>query len=331
MWRFEDPWLLCLALAIPLWILFELKGRRGAALLFSSLTNVKAMRQRGAVASRRLLLVLRALALMFLVLAAARPQSGQSSTEILSQGIDIILCVDTSGSMRAMDFEIDGQRVDRLRVAKDVVARFVKGRKNDRIGMVVFAGQAYTQCPLTLDYGVLAGFLDHVQIGMAGDGTAIGSALGTSVKRLRDSEAKSKVVVLLTDGRNNAGKIDPETAAKIAEQYRIKVYTIGAGTRGAAPFLVDGFFGKQYVYQNVDLDEEALKKVAEITGGEYFRATDTEGLEEIYKRIDEMEKTEVKVKEYEEYTELFPRFLIPGLVFVGLEIMLGNTWLRKIP
>ena len=331
MWRFESPWFLCLILAIPALVLMEFRGGRSSALRFSSIRILDAMRRSGPVSSRRILILLRSLALLFLILALARPQTGQSSSEVLTEGVDIILCLDTSGSMQALDFELNNQRVNRLQAVKQVVARFIKKRKSDRMGMVVFAGNAYTQCPLTLDYGVLSGFLDRVQIGMAGDTTAIGSALATSVKRLRDSRAKSKVVVLLSDGRNNAGAIDPETAARLAGSCQVKVYTIGVGSQGPAPFEVDTVFGKQLVYQNVDLDETSLRRIAELTGGAYFRATDTQSLEAIYSKIDALEKTTVKVKEYREYTEQFPFFLVPGLIFLGIEVILANTRLRKIP
>ncbi|MEI6127410.1 MAG: VWA domain-containing protein, partial [Pseudomonadota bacterium] len=186
-------------------------------------------------------------------------------------------------------------------------------------------------CPQTLDYGVLLSLLDNVDFGMAGDSTAIGSALAVCVKRLKDLQAKSKVIILLTDGRNNTGTVSPATAADIAKSYNIKAYTIGVGTEGEAPFLVDSFFGKQYVYQKVDLDEETLKEIAQKTGGKYFRATNTEALKNIYKQIDQMEKTEVKIKEYMEYDELFYFFLIPGLCLLLLEVVLANTRLRKIP
>lgn len=331
MWRFEDPLFLLLLAVLPLLVWREFAAFGSPALRFSSLGILEPLRGKGAVSSRRTLIALRSLALLFLILALARPQTGQSSSEVQTEGIDIMLCLDTSGSMQALDFEINGERVNRLQAVKQVVSRFIRKRKSDRIGMVVFAVNAYTQCPLTLDYGVLAGFLERVQIGMAGDGTAIGSALATSVKRLRDSKAKSKVVILLSDGRNNAGAIDPETAARLARTYGVKVYTIGAGSRGPAPFAVDTVFGKRIVYQDVDLDEASLKQIARLTGGEYFRAADTRSLENIYARIDAMEKTSVKVKEFREYTEQFPVFLVPGLIFLGLEVVLANTLLRKIP
>ncbi len=298
---------------------------------FSSLANLKRLKRSTSLLLRHTLLVLRCLAIALFVVALARPQSGNKASEILTEGVDIMLCLDTSGSMQALDFRWKNERQNRLQVVKRVVTDFIKGRKNDRIGMVVFGEEAFTQCPLTLDYGVLLNFLDQVQIGMAGDSTAVGSALGTCVKRLKDLESKSKVVILLTDGRNNAGSLSPETAAEIAKTFHIKTYTIGVGTEGEVPFQVDTIFGKKYVYQRVDLDEDALKKIADITGGTYFRATNTKALEEIYKQIDRLEKTKVKVKEYMEYKELFWWFLLPGLICILLEIILANTRFRKIP
>jgi Ca-activated chloride channel family protein len=329
--RFEDPWLLVFFILIPLMILYQWKGVGENRVKFSSLANLKRLKRSTSLLLRHTLLVLRCLAIALFVVALARPQSGNKASEILTEGIDIMLCLDTSGSMQALDFRWKNERQNRLQVVKRVVTDFIKGRKNDRIGMVVFGEEAFTQCPLTLDYGVLLNFLDQVQIGMAGDSTAVGSALGTCVKRLKDLESKSKVVILLTDGRNNAGSLSPETAAEIAKTFHIKTYTIGVGTEGEVPFQVDTIFGKKYVYQRVDLDEDALKKIADITGGTYFRATNTKALEEIYKQIDRLEKTKVKVKEYMEYKELFWWFLLPGLICILLEIILANTRFRKIP
>lgn len=331
MFRFEDPWLLVLLLAIPGMLYYGLKRMGSSTLRFSSLHVLQRLKTPRSLVLRKGLVILRCLAAGLLVLALARPQSGIKSTEISTEGVDIMLCLDTSGSMQALDFKEGDKRVTRLQVIKRVVGNFIRGRVNDRIGMVVFGQEAFTQCPLTLDYGVLLSFLDRVEIGMAGDTTAIGSALGLCVKRLKDLQSKSKVVILLTDGRNNTGAVSPATAADLAKTYAIKVYTIGAGTEGEAPFLVDSFFGKQYVYQKVDLDEDTLKQIAATTGGKYFRATNTKALEDIYKQIDQMEKTEVKVKEYMEYNELFAWFLIPGLALLLFEIILGNTRLRKIP
>jgi Ca-activated chloride channel family protein len=263
----------------------------------------------------------------------ARPQAGNKQTEYLSEGIDIILCIDTSGSMQALDFSMGGKRIERLTVVKEAVKKFIKARTSDRIGMIVFGEDAFTLCPLTLDYGVLLSFLDRVEIGMAGEATAIGDAVALGVKRLKALEkAKSRVMILLTDGRNNAGRIAPGTAAEIAEEFDVKIYTIGAGTEGEAPFLIEHpLFGKQYVYQKVDLDEETLKEIARITDGHYFRAKDTSALERIYYQIDQLEKTEVKVKEYMEYNELFWWFLIPALALLLIEVVLSQTRFRKIP
>lgn len=329
--RFEDPWLLIFLVLIPLMIFYQWKGIGTSRVRFSSLDNFKRLKQPFSLYLRHILIGLRGVAITFLVMAMARPQSGSKSTEVVTEGIDIMLCLDTSGTMQALDFTWKGEKQNRLQVVKRVVNEFIKGRKNDRIGMVVFGAEAFTQCPLTLDYGVLLSFLDRVEIGMAGDTTAIGSALATCVKRLKDLKSKSKVVILLTDGRNNAGSINPETAAELAKTFKVKVYTIGVGTEGEVPFLVDTIFGKRYVYQRVDLDEAIVKKIATITGGTYFKATNTKALEEIYTQIDQMEKTKVEIKEYTEYKELFHWFLLPGLAFILLEVILANTRFRKIP
>ncbi len=332
MMRFEDPWMLLLLLAVPLMLLYHWRYRSAASIRFSCTGVFKQLKTPRAVFFSKGLICLRCAAALLLIIALARPQSGIKSTEIITQGIDILLCLDTSGSMRALDFkDDDGKRTTRLEVVKKVVGRFIDGRKNDRTGMVVFGQEAFTQCPLTLDYGVILSLLDSVKIGMAGDSTALGSAIAICVKRLKDLESKSKVIILLTDGRSNSGDISPLTAASIAKTYKIKIYTIGVGTEGKAPFLTDSFFGKQYVYQKVDLDEGTLKKIASETGGKYFRATNTEALKDIYSKIDEMEKTKVKIKEYVEYSELFFWFLLPGLCLLLLEIILSNTRLRKIP
>ena len=331
MLRFEDPWLLLFLILIPLMVFYGWRQMGSSQIRFSSLGILQQLKKPPMLFLRKGLIVIRCLAVCLIIMALARPQSGIRSTEIITEGIDIVFCLDTSGSMKALDFKDNGKRADRLHVVKRVVSDFIRGRKNDRIGMVVFGEEAFTQCPQTLDYGVLLSFLDSVEIGMAGDSTAIGSALAVCVKRLKDLESKSKVIVLLTDGRNNSGTVSPGTAADIAKTYGIKTYTIGVGTEGEAPFLVDSFFGKQYVYQKVDLDEGTLREIAGKTGGRYFRATNTEALKNIYKQIDEMEKTEVKIKEYMEYDELFMYFLIPGLCLMLLETISANTRLRKIP
>ncbi|HEX9933574.1 MAG TPA: VWA domain-containing protein, partial [bacterium] len=247
--------------------------------------------------------------------------------EVLTEGVDIVLAMDLSTTMLAEDI-----RPNRVEAIRAVAKQFIQGRKNDRIGLVVFAGEAYTQCPLTLDYGILLGFMDQIHVGMIEDGTAIGMGLATAVNRLRSSEAKSKVIVLLTDGQNNRGEIDPITAAQAAQAFGIRVYAVGAGTRGTALYPVeDPYFGRRYVPMPVNIDEDVLKRISDMTGGKYFRATDRRSLEAIYLEIDRMEKTEIKVKEYTRYSELFPFFAGAALVLLLIETGLANTRFRKIP
>lgn len=256
----------------------------------------------------------------------ARPRSGREGREILTRGIDIVLALDVSGSMAHKD--LDQQRKSRLQVSKEVVTQFVRGRVNDRLGLVVFAGESYTQCPLTLDYGIFLSFLNEVRLAEdSWDGTAIGTGIVTAVNRLRRSEAKSRVIILLTDGVNNKGEVDPVTAARAARAVGIRIYTIGAGSDGV---IVTGQ-GLLRQRVRVEIDEETLRKVADITGGRYFRATSEEKLEEIYRAIGEMEKTEIKTRDYVDYSELFTYFLWPGLVLLGVELMLANTRFRRIP
>jgi Ca-activated chloride channel family protein len=328
--RFEDPWLLSLLLLIPI---LALPGRthRQAVIHYSSIATLKTLRPSRVDLLAMIPALLRFAAIGFLVIALARPQEGHKSTEIISSGVDIVLAIDTSGSMRALDFVKDEKRVDRLVVVKGVVSEFIEKREHDRIGMVVFGEEAFTQCPLTLDQNILQTFLDKLKIGIAGDSTAIGSAIGISVKRLKDLKSKSKVIILLTDGRNNAGDLSPVQAAEAAKAFNIKIYTIGVGTLGKAPFLVDSLFGKQYVYRDVEIDEESLKSIADMTGGRYFRATDLESLEQIYEQIDQLEKSEVKIIDHSEYRELYHYFLIPGLLLFLTEVILSSTRLRRIP
>jgi Ca-activated chloride channel family protein len=269
---------------------------------------------------------------VLLLIALARPQYGNEQTKVTTEGIDIVLAVDISGSMLAEDFEIGGKRYNRLYVTKQVVKDFIQRRTNDRIGLVVFAGRAYTQCPMTLDYGMLLQLLEKVEIGMVEDGTAIGSAIGSSVERLKNTKAKSKVIVLMTDGRNNAGEIDPFTAAEIAKTFGIKIYTIGAGTKGLAPFPAVDIFGNKVMKQvKIDIDDDSLREIAKITDGRYYRATDTESLKEIYSQIDKLEKTESEVTQFTEYHELFHYFLLPAFGLLLLELGLTKIRFRKIP
>ena len=326
--RFEDPWFLIFFLIIPylLW-----KRKEQLAISYSSLEILQNIRAIQVGFLSTIPLALRIFVISLFIIALARPQEGYKRTEILSMGVDIMMALDTSGSMQALDFIKNEKRDTRLAMVKDVVSKFIENRTNDRMGMVIFGSEAYTQCPLTLDQNILQSFLSKLDIGMAGDSTAIGSAVGIAVKRLKDLKSDSKLIILLTDGRNNAGNLAPLQAAQTAKAFGIKIHTIGVGTRGKAPFLVNSIFGQRYVYQEVDIDEVTLKEIAKITGGQYFRATDLESLESIYKQIDKMEKSEVKVFDHSEYTELFHYFLIPAILFLLFEIIVSNTLLRRLP
>ncbi|CAG0938458.1 hypothetical protein BROC_00277 [Candidatus Brocadiaceae bacterium] len=329
---FHDPLALILIGIIPPLIYFYFRRRETSQVLFPSLHALKKLKPSFFQRYRYVLIVLRSSAIALFVIALARPQYGNEQTKVKTEGIDIVLAVDVSGSMLAEDFEIGGRRYNRLYVIKQVVKDFIQKRTNDRLGLVVFAGRAYTQCPMTLDYGMLLQFLEKVEIGMVEDGTAIGSGIGSSVDRLKNTKAKSKVVILLTDGRNNAGEIDPFTAAEIAKTLGIKVYTIGAGTKGLAPFPAIDLFGNTVMRQvKIDIDDDALREIAKITDGKYYRATDTESLKEIYRQIDKLEKTESEVTQYTEYSELFHYFLFPAFGLLLFELGLTKTKLRKIP
>jgi Ca-activated chloride channel family protein len=276
-------------------------------------------------------LILRTSCLSLLVLAAARPQLLELSREIPSSGVDIMLCLDTSGSMQALDFQLDAKPVSRLTAVKKVVKDFINKREMDRVGLVVFGDQAFTQSPLTMDKGLLTELVDKMEIGMAGACTAIGSALAIGGRRLKDLKAKSKILILLTDGRHNAGDVTPEQAAAANRALGIKIYTIGVGGKGPAPFEKKTFFGTELVYRRADLDEDTLEKVAGIAGGKYFRAADSEQLAEIYEMIDREEKTDIKVKKFFHFHELYRYFLIPALLLLGLDILLRSTVLRTLP
>ena len=329
---FREPLAFLLLLAIPPLIYFHFRKTQGGSIKFSSIESLKPISPSWTNWGKEGLLFLRCVVIVLIAFAMARPQKGVEESKLVSEGIDIVLAIDISGSMQAEDFQIAGERHNRLYVVKDVVRDFIKGRQNDRIGIVVFAGRPYTLCPLTLDYGWLIQNLDRAQIGMLEDGTAIGSAIATGLNRLRESTAKSKVLILLTDGRNNAGRISPETAANVAKTINVKIYTIGAGTKGMAPFPALDLFGNK-VYQpvKIEIDDESLTKIARETGGKYFRATDTAKLRDIYSEIDKMEKTKIETSQYIEYREFYPYFLISALVGFLVELALANTLFRKLP
>ena len=329
---FRDPLFLVFLVVIPPLIYVYFRSRGTNQVVFPSLEALKKIKPSFAQRYRHILIILRSTAIVLFVIALARPQYGNKQTKVTTEGIDIVLAVDVSGSMLAEDFEIGGRRYNRLHVVKQVVKDFIMKRTNDRIGLVVFAGRPYTQCPMTLDYGMLLQLLDKVEIGMVEDGTAIGSALGSSIERLKNTKAKSKVIILLTDGRNNSGEIDPFTAAEIARTFGIKIYVIGAGTKGLAPFPAFDIFGNKVMKQvKVDIDDDALREIARITDGNYYRATDTESLKEIYGQIDKLEKTESDVTQYTEYNELFHYFLLSAFGLLFVELSLAKTKLRKIP
>ena len=325
---FKDPVFFLLLLAVPAGMWWRHR-EKPSALLFPSFSAITPIAKPLTARLRNpLLSFLYWAAAICFIFALARPQSVTSEREYESEGIDIVIAMDISGSMQAMDF----QPANRLQVAKEEAKKFILGRKQDRIGLVIFARQSYTQCPLTLDYEVLTRFLDEVEMGLIKDGTAIGLAIATSVNRLRDSTAKSKVIILITDGANNAGNIDPLTATELAKTFGIRIYTIGVGKEGLVPFPVDDpLFGRRYVQAEVEMDEPMMQKIAAMTRGVYFRARDERAMAEIYRTIDQMEKSKVKVKEYTTYEELYPYFLIPGMLALFSWVLLDNTVLVKIP
>ena len=330
---FAHPYFLLLLLLLPM--LAWLKGKIGfqPAFLYSSVQLVRGIT--GITRSRAgsILLQLRWLALALFIIALARPQVGEGETKITASGIDIVVAIDLSGSMSSEDFQLQGQRVNRLMIAKDVLQKFIAKRPNDRIGLVAFATDAYIAAPLTLDHDFLMQNLDRLEIAAPGkDQTAIGSALAAALNRLRELESKSKIVILMTDGQNNTGKVPPLTAAEAAETLKVKVYTIGVGTRGLAPIpYIDAFGIKRSKPQPVDIDEDTLTQIAKRTGGKYYRADKTETLRSVYDEIDQLEKTEVEVKKYQRYRELFPLVALPGLVVLLLEVILNHTVWRKLP
>jgi len=325
MYRFEDPLFLILLLALPALVYTRTRRNRlrSGAIRYSDVESLKQSDVRHTGRRRHALFVLRVIAIAALVVAFSRPQTGVSSESVNAEGINIILAIDVSSSMLAEDLE-----PNRLEAAKAVAAEFVESRPNDRIGLVVFAGDAFTQVPLTLDHSVVVDLLAQMEVGMIEDGTAVGMGLATAVKRLQASDAESQVVVLLTDGRNNTGEIGPVTAGQMAGALGVRVYTIGAGGVGMARIPVGG---RRYANVEVDIDEESLREVAETTGGRYFRATDRESLGAVYEEIDALETTEIEVLNFTSYGELFHYPLAVGLLLLLLEVVLGQTVFRKLP
>lgn len=329
---FRTPLILILVPLVIGLYLWQRRRQQDPSFRFSSVAMAGASGQTWKAQFAFLPYMFRLIALVLFVVALAGPQSILEESKITTEGIDIMLAVDCSGSMAAEDFTINGKRINRLEVIKNAVAEFIAGRRSDKIGFVAFSAKAYTVCPLTTDYNWLNTNLSRVRLGMIQDGTAIGSAIATSVGRLKNSDAKSKVLIVLTDGINNAGSVDPVSAARVAQAQGIKIYTIGAGTKGFAPYPVQDFLGRvMYQQVKIDIDEDTLKKVAGITNGQYFRATDTDSLRKIYKEIDGLEKTKIEETGYREYKELFVYVLAAALVCLLLEIILVNTVFLKIP
>lgn len=325
---FAYPWVLYLLLFIPLLGLwYILKGRKNhASVTYSSVKIFKKAPKTLREKLVHLPFVLKMFALGLLIVALARPQNFTAGQNINTEGIDISLVLDISGSMLAEDF-----KPNRLESAKNVIDDFISGRTSDRIGLVIFAREAFTQCPLTIDYSILRNLLSDIRSGMIEDGTAIGNAIANGVNRLKDSNAKSKVIILLTDGVNNAGEVDPISAAEIAQSFGVRIYTIGVGTRGEAPYPIKTPFGTRYQMVPVEIDEELLKQIAKQTDGQYFRATNNQALKEIYSRIDKMERTKIEITSFRNAKELYSSWLFAGFLLLFLELLLSKTYLRKLP
>ena len=326
----SSDFLYLLLILVPLVLIYlRWRVKRQRSLRYPDLATVSRVNTSGAGYLPHIPFALRVLALALIIIALARPRSGSTLEETSSEGIDIVLTVDVSTSMQAQDLKRGSSRLD---VVKEVVDGFVDNRKHDRMGLVAFAAHAVTRCPPTLDYRILKKQLSDLEMGQIEDGTAIGVALASSVNRLRNSKAESRVIVLLTDGMNNRGAIDPVTAARVAEAQSVKVYTIGAGTRGTVRMPVKDAFGRtRYVNQPVEIDEKILKEIADITGGKYFRATRAGELQQIYREIDSMEKTRIEVRQYKRYRELFAFFLLPVIGLILLEQLLAETRCRTLP
>ncbi len=323
---FSQPWFFALFVLVPVllfWYLFKNNTQQGTIMVSDAAARGLSSWK---TSLRHLPFVMRLLALSCMIVALARPQTKNELQHADGEGVDIVLCIDVSGSMTAQDFQ-----PNRLEAAKAVAADFVNRRATDRIGVVIFAGESFTQCPITTDHNVLVAAIDNIHNGLLEDGTAIGSGLGTSVDRLRTSKSKSKIIILLTDGENNGGLIDPKTAKEIAKTFGIKVYTIGVGTDGYAPQPVNTPLGVQMQSTKVTIDEKLLKEIASETGGKYFRAKDNDGLLKIYTEIDNLEKSKVEISTLSRYTEKFFPFVMAALAFLLLEVLFRYTVFRKFP
>ncbi|HEV2694381.1 MAG TPA: VWA domain-containing protein [Verrucomicrobiae bacterium] len=330
---FAHKWLFLLLLLLP--VLAWLKGKRGTppAFVYSSVQLVRAMQNISRSRAGGFLGWLRWLALALFIVALTQPRHVKSTTEVKASGVDIVAALDMSGSMISEDFVVKGERVNRFNMARSVLKGFIDKRPDDRIGLVLFAAQAFIATPLTLDHDYLQENLDRLEIGAINENaTAIGDGLGTAINRLRDLKAKSKIVILMTDGQNNSGKLDPLLAAQAAASLKVKVYTVGIGMRGEAPMPTHDMFGRKgYQMVPVDVDEDTLKKIADTTGGKYYRADNAERFQQIYAEIDKLEKTDASVRKYTQFQELFPWFVAAGLAVLLLELVLAQTAFRRLP
>lgn len=338
---FGHPWLLLLLLALPLLAYFRGKSGPAAALTFSSTSALRALGKTSAARTGKFLRSLFLLGFTLLVIAMARPQLGKSLTQVEASGIDIMLVLDVSQSMLTKDFSVGGDQATRLEAIREVTRQFIEGRPNDRIGIIAFAGHPYVISPMTLDHDWLLQNLERVRTGMVEDGTAIGLGIASAANRLKDKASKSRVIVLLTDGENNAGRIPPATAAEAVKALKIRFYAIGAGINGIAPAPVfnprtgkpftDMLGNIMYQNQRVQFNETGLREVAKIAEGQFFRATDTKSLEQIFRDIDKMETTTVAVKKYQQYRDLFPACIMAGCGLLVAQILLSQTIWKKLP
>ncbi len=331
MFRFASPLFLMLLPVLAFVVFFRLRKTENSHIKVSSLNGLEKIPDSFMITLSKILPLLKICCLALLILALSRPQFGEQKINVSTEGVNIILALDLSESMRALDFKKEGRIITRLEAVKNVVLDFILKREGDRIGMVVFGSNAFTQLPLTRDYNTIAFILDRLRIGAAGPKTAIGDAIGISLKRIEDIESKSNIIILLTDGKSNSGELSWQDAARIAAKRGVKIYTIGVGKKGKAPFLVEDLFGKRYVYQDVDVDLEALKTIADETNGDFFQAEDLKSLSRIYEMINNLEKTKIDVEKWMRYQELYIWFLVPGLFLLFLYLLLVNTRFLRIP
>jgi Ca-activated chloride channel family protein len=332
MFRFESWYFLLLLAVVPAAILFKKRRQLHPVMGLPALSAVHSIRRSAFLKLHWIMPVLKYTALGLAIAAMARPQWGTRQVSVLTEGVNLVLAVDISESMAALDFKQGGKIVNRLEAVKTVINEFISKRSGDRIGLVVFGTHAYTQMPLTRDYNTISAVLERLKIGAAGKSTAVGDAIGISLKRLEDIKSKSNIIILLTDGQSNTGELSPQTATEIAVQKGVKIYTVGVGSKGKAPFLIQHpLLGERYIYQHVDFDEDTLKFISKETNGIYFRAKDSKSLQKIYDTIDELEKTKVKVKTFAEYRELYIYLLAPSFLLLVIWVILSNTRFLRVP